>query len=86
MAWTRDFGQGTITMIGALEVLAALGLILPWALDIALVLTPLAAVGLVAIMIGATVTHMRRREQTVVVMNLVLLALPTFVGIVRFTA
>jgi hypothetical protein len=45
-----------IRFIGACEVLGALGLILPWALGIRRELTPLAAAGLVVIMVGATVS------------------------------
>ena len=41
--------------IGVAEVLGAIGLIVPWLTRIRPVLTPLAAVGLVIIMIGATV-------------------------------
>ena len=41
--------------IGVCEVLGAAGLILPWLLKIRPVLTPVAASGLVVIMIGATV-------------------------------
>jgi hypothetical protein len=44
-----------IRFIGVVEVLGALGLILPWLTGIRPVLTPLAAAGLVIIMIGATV-------------------------------
>ena len=40
---------------GVVEVLGAIGLILPWLLRIRPGLTPLAAVGLVIVMIGATV-------------------------------
>jgi DoxX-like family len=43
--WVEDFGAGAVKAIGTLEVLAAVGLILPAALDIAPVLVPLAAVG-----------------------------------------
>lgn len=45
-----------IRFIGVVEVLGALGLILPGLLRIRPGLTPLAAAGLVIIMIGATVT------------------------------
>ena len=45
-----------IKVIGAGEVLGALGLILPWALGIRRELTPLAAAGLAIIMVGATVS------------------------------
>jgi DoxX-like protein len=45
--------------IGVCEVLGAIGLILPWLLGIAPRLTPLAAAGLVIIMIGATVVTLQ---------------------------
>jgi hypothetical protein len=41
--WVEDFSPGALKAIGALELLAAAGLILPAALDIAPVLVPLAA-------------------------------------------
>ena len=44
-----------IRFIGVAETLGAIGLILPWLLRIRPILTPLAAAGLVIIMIGATV-------------------------------
>ena len=44
-----------LRFIGVAEVLGAIGLILPWLLRIRPELTPLAATGLVIIMIGATV-------------------------------
>ena len=71
-------------LIGALEVLAAIGLILPAAFDVVPVLVPLAAVGLVALMIGAALTHARRREIPLIVVNLVLLALAVVVVWGRF--
>jgi len=46
---------GFIRFIGVCEVLGALGLILPGLLNVRTDLTPLAAAGLVIIMIGATV-------------------------------
>jgi len=84
MGWTSDFSEGMIKTIGALEVLGAIGLILPWALDIAPVLTPLAAVGLVLLMLGAAVTHARRKETQPIVINVVLGALALFVAVGRF--
>jgi uncharacterized membrane protein YphA (DoxX/SURF4 family) len=84
MGVLEDFGAGTIKGIAALEILAALGLILPAALDIAPVLVPLAAVGLVVLMAGAFVAHLRRREVQAVVVTLGLLALSVFVAWSRF--
>jgi hypothetical protein len=57
MPWTDDFGQGTVKLIGLLELLAAVGLILPAVLNVAPVVVPVAALGLAAIMLGAVVTR-----------------------------
>jgi hypothetical protein len=82
--WVEDLGGGTVRAIGTLEVLAAVGLILPAVLDIAPVLVPLAAVGLVLLMLGAIITHLRRREAQSIVAPLALLALAVFVAWGRF--
>jgi uncharacterized membrane protein YphA (DoxX/SURF4 family) len=84
MGWVDDFSAGSIKAIGTLEVLAAVGLILPAALDIAPVLVPLAAVGLVLLMVGAIITHLRRHEAQAIVVNLALLALAVLVAWGRF--
>jgi uncharacterized membrane protein YphA (DoxX/SURF4 family) len=84
MAWTQDFSQGMIKLIGSLEVLGAVGLIVPPLVNVAEFLTPLAALGLALLMIGAIVTHVRRKESQVIVVNLVLLAVAAFVAWGRF--
>jgi uncharacterized membrane protein YphA (DoxX/SURF4 family) len=84
MGWVDDFSPGTVKLIGALEVLAAIGLILPAALDVVPVLVPLAAVGLVALMLGAAVTHARRKETPMIAINVVLLVLAVVVAWGRF--
>jgi hypothetical protein len=82
--WTEDFSAGAIKAIGALEVLAAVGLILPAALDVAPVLVPLAAAGVALLMVGAMITHLRRHETKVIAVNLTYLALAGFVAWARF--
>jgi hypothetical protein len=82
--WAEDFSADAIKAISALEVLVAVGLILPAALGIAPVLVPLAAVGLVLLMVGAIITHVRRHEAKVIVANLAYLALAGFVAWGRF--
>jgi uncharacterized membrane protein len=82
--WIEDFSAGSVKAIGVLEVLAAVGLILPAALDIAPVLVPLAAVGLVLIMVGAVITRLRRHEPKPMVADLAYLALAAFVAWGRF--
>lgn len=84
MKWVEDFSAGTIKLIGTVEVLGALGLILPGALDIAPVLVPLAATGLGLIMIGAIITHGRRKELQPVAINVFILILAALVAIFRF--
>ena len=82
--WVEDFSAGSVKAIGALEVLAAVGLVLPAALDIAPVLVPLAAVGLVLLMAGAVITRIRRHEPKPMVADLIYLALAGFVAWGRF--
>jgi uncharacterized membrane protein YphA (DoxX/SURF4 family) len=78
--WVEDFSAGSVKVIGALEVLAAVGLVLPAALDIAPVLVPLAAVSLVLLMAGAVITRIRRHEPKPMVADLIYLALAGFVA------
>lgn len=82
--WTRDFSPGALKAIGALELLAAAGLILPAALDIAPVLVPLAATGAVLLFAGAVITRLCRGERRTIVPDLAYLALAAFVAWGRF--
>lgn len=66
------------------ESLAGVGLILPWITGILPWLTPLAAVGLVLVMIGAVIFHIPRKEYPNIVFNLILLVLAAFVAYQRF--
>ena len=82
--WTGDARVGFVKALGALEVLAAVGLVLPAALDIAPVLVPLDAVGVLLLMVGAMITHLRRHEAMFAVANVAYLALAAFVAWGRF--
>lgn len=84
LGWTEDFSAGTVKLIGALEILAAIGLVLPAALTIVPVLTPLAAIGLILLMIGAAVTHARRGETPMIGINVAFLVLAAVVAWGRF--
>jgi hypothetical protein len=70
--------------IGTAEILAAFGLILPGLTGILPWLTPLAAVGLIIVMIGAIPFHLRRKEYMNIILNVILLALALFVAYGRF--
>jgi uncharacterized membrane protein YphA (DoxX/SURF4 family) len=82
--WAQDFSPSAIKAMGALQVAAAIGLTLPAALSIAPIFVPLAALGLVAMMIGAAIVHLRRHEPQRIVPNLVLIALAAIVVWGRF--
>ncbi len=84
MTWTQRRSAGTIKFIGVMELLGGLGLILPWATGIATVLTPLAAVGLLVIMLLAIGDHVRAKEYPVLPVNLVLGAIALVIAIGRF--
>jgi uncharacterized membrane protein YphA (DoxX/SURF4 family) len=84
MGWAEDFSPGMVKFIGIAEILAAIGLILPALLDIATFFVPLAALGLVLMMIGAIITHARRKEFQPLPVNVVLLLLAAFVAWGRF--
>ena len=78
------FSPGVIKTIGGLEILAAIGLTLPAMLDIAPVLVPVAAVGVVLLMAGAMIAHGRRREVPAVIVTLFVLAMAAAVVWGRF--
>jgi hypothetical protein len=80
----EDFSTRSIKAIGALEVAAAVGLILPAVLDVAPVVVPLAAVGLALLMAGAMIIHVRRHEAQGIVVTLALLAVAVLVAWGRF--
>lgn len=84
MAVLGGFSPGAIKAIGALEVLAAVGLVLPAVVDVAPVLVPLAALGLVLLMAGAAIAHGRRGEHQALGANSVLLVLAAVVAGARF--
>lgn len=86
MEWMEDVSQGQIRTIGVLEILGAIGLILPAVTGILPWLTPLAALGLALTMVVAGWVHLRRKEYSNIVVNVVLLLLSLFVAYGRFVS
>jgi hypothetical protein len=85
MAWVDDYSQGQVKAIGAIEVLGALGLILPAVTGIAPVLVPLAATGLAIVAVLGSVMHLRRGDGVASIVPLVVLfLLAVFVAWGRF--
>ncbi|UJB39973.1 DoxX family protein [Streptomyces sp. A1-5] len=82
--WAAGIGAGSVKALGILELLAAIGLVLPAVVGIAPVLVPVTAVCWAVLMVGAVITHGRRGEALYVVANLVYLVLAAFLAWGRF--
>jgi uncharacterized membrane protein YphA (DoxX/SURF4 family) len=82
--WVDEFPAPLLKPLGLVEILAAAGLVLPPLADILPGLAPVAASGLVAVMLGAIVTHARRSEYPNVATNLALAAMAATVAWGRF--
>ena len=73
--WAADAPRWAPTGIGVLEILGAIGVILPGLIGVAPVLVPAAATGLALVMAGAVAMHLRRREYPALAPSGVLLVL-----------
>lgn len=82
--WVNDFSTGFVKSLGTVEILGAIGLIVPAWVGIAPILVPLAATGLAIIMAGAAVVEYRRQERIHMALNLFYLALIVFLVVCRF--
>jgi putative oxidoreductase len=85
LAWANDVPAPFVRFIGVAEILGAIGLILPLATGIAPWLTVAAAIGLVVVMLSASIFHASRRESSNIGMNVVLLLLALFIVVARLT-
>ena len=82
--WVLDFSPGALRAIGTLEILAAVGLILPAVLDIAPVLVPVTATCVALLFVCAAVMRLRRGERLTVLGDVVYLAMAVFIAWGRF--
>ncbi|MBT2515654.1 DoxX family protein [Arthrobacter sp. ISL-30] len=82
--WVENFSDGAIKGIGVVEILGAVGMILPALLNIATILVPTAAAGFFLLMTGAVITHVRRRETPNVIISMILGILAAGIAIARF--
>lgn len=80
MPWTADVPQVMIRLIGTAELLGAIGLLLPSLLRVKPVLTPVAAAGLVVVMLLAALFHASRGEFSAIGFNFVLALLAALVA------
>jgi uncharacterized membrane protein YphA (DoxX/SURF4 family) len=84
MPWVEDMSDVQVKGIGMLEVAAAVGLVAPPLLHVATFLTPLAAVGVILLMLGAAATNLRIGERQILPVNALLMVLAAFVAVARF--
>ncbi len=84
MAWVSAVPAGLVLFIGVAEIAGGLGVILPAATRIQPYLTPLAAAGLVLIMLFAAIFHLIRGEFGGIIPNIILMALAGFVAYGRY--
>jgi hypothetical protein len=82
--WTARASEGFVKTLGTLELLAAVGLILPAVVDVATVVVPVAATCWVVLMLGAMTVHGRLRQYQFVLLNVAYLALAAFIAWGRF--
>jgi hypothetical protein len=81
MKWAATWTDGRFKLLGLAEVLGAVGLVVPWTTGILPVLTPVAALCLLVLMLGAVKVHLDRKESFAP--PAVLAALAVFVAIGR---
>ena len=82
--WVEGVSPGFVKATGMLDILAAVGLILPAMLDIAPVLVPVAAVGVVLLMVGAATVRVRYGSPKAIMGDAAYLVLAAFVAWGRF--
>jgi len=82
--WVGNTPVVVVRAIGVLELLGAIGVVLPALTVIWPWLTPVAAVGLVGLMLGAAWVNLRARLYTPIAVNAVLLILAVVLAYGRF--
>jgi hypothetical protein len=82
--WVGNTPTRVVRALGVLELLGTAGLLLPALTGLLPWLTPLAALGLAGLMVGAAWVNLRLRRWPLVAANAVLFALAAFVVYGRF--
>ncbi|WP_019179562.1 DoxX family protein [Microbacterium yannicii] len=62
MKYVEEFSGSQVKSIGAVEIVGAVGLVVPRLTEVASILAPIAALGLAALMAAAVAVHVRRQE------------------------
>lgn len=81
--WVDAVSDSNFKLIGLLEFLGAVGVVLPMAINVLPLLTPIAAMGLALTMVVAMLMHIKRKEMNKVAPNVALFILSLLVVIGR---
>ena len=81
MTWVGNVPARLVRFIGIVEILGALGLVLPKLTKILPQLTIAAAIGLILVMVSAVVFHATRKEYSNIGTNIVVLLLAAFIAV-----
>jgi uncharacterized membrane protein YphA (DoxX/SURF4 family) len=84
LPWASQVPEALVRFIGISELLGGIGLLLPFLLRIKPHLTALAALGLVAVMLFASIFHATRGEFSAIGMNMIVALIAGFVAWGRF--
>jgi len=80
MKWAANWPPARVKLLGLAELLGAVGVVAPWATGILPVLTPVAALCLPVLMLGAVKTHLDFEEPFVAPAVLAVIALGSALG------
>jgi putative oxidoreductase len=78
--WTGDIAPTFVRLTGIIDLFGALGIILPSLLCFKPKLTPIAAIGIVLLMISASIFHICRGEGSQIGFNIVFALIAAFVA------
>lgn len=83
--WTGQIPGTLVKLTGLIDLAGATGLILPSLLRIKPKLTPIAAIGIILLMISASIFHIARGEAAQIGTNIVFAGMAAFIAWGRFT-
>lgn len=78
--WAGQVSENLVKLTGVIDLLGAVGLILPALLRIQPKLTPLAAIGVVVLMVCAGIFHIMRGEASLIGVNIVFAVMAAFIA------
>jgi hypothetical protein len=83
-SWTGEVSSNFVKLTGVIDLLGAIGVLLPALLRFKPILTPIAAVGIILLMISASIFHISRGEASQIGFNIIFATIAAFVAYGRF--